>query len=1082
MNHPGADHHESPHRLVRASAGSGKTFQLTNKYLRLLLIGENPGDLLATTFTRAAAGEILHRALARLADAALDDRALEELRAHVAPDLTRARAAETLSRVVGSLHRLSIMTIDAFFARLASSFALEIGVPPGWRVLDEEEDALVRAAAADDAFREADHAELLSIIRDLHGERARTDAHAALMSVVRDGYTAYLATLGDDSSWRAIGAIGRAISDADLDAAIARLTDDLIPTTKAGSPRKYWVNAFDSVRDCVLRRDWLAIVNITLIKRIAGFESVFDRAEIEDAHRLALAPFIEHARHVLTRDHAARTMATRRILDRFDTAYTRAKRARAGVTFDDPPRLLLAAGTTGMIDRMHDRLDARLRHVLLDEFQDTSMTQFRLLEPVLDELLSQRDAGRSVFCVGDIKQSLYSWRGAEPVLLPALAERWPAFVTESLSVSWRSAPIVLGAVNTMFAHAASNPALVSREAALAAARAWDGAFDTHAAAPPNAAMPGSVRLSVADEEADADTSRRAVRRALLTAAARRVAEARASAPGASIAVLVRRNADIRVVLERLRDLDIDATEQRGNPLADSPPVAAAASLLRLIDHPGHTAALRHVCMTPLGDAARIADVSPARLRARLARLRRRIAERGCAPLLSSILARCSHAVDERGVRRFLQFIDLADNFDIAQRGGPADLADLAETRPIDEPGRSPVRVMTIHAAKGLEFDAVVVPLAADVWNVNPRALLAGRDEPLGPITRVSRYPSEPLRLLHPDLESLHAETLGRQIIEELCCLYVAATRARRSLELIVPADKPGRSGEPLAPDDWSATAANYVRGALAPDSPATPGAELWSRCSERDWFDDDSLAHPRAEHHAAAPARERMPLRVRPGADRPAARLARAAPSSVGEDRPIPAASVLARHDREARAIGSIVHHWFEQIEWLADAPDEAALVESAARAGFDESLARRAAPTMIDALRRDSIRAALSLDVFLAREPIAEAADVNRERAFIIRDPASPSERLLQGRFDRLVIARAAGRAVRAEVVDFKTDRVPTEADISALAEAVEHHRPQMEAYRRAAAAMLRLPVSATAATLIFTSVGEAVRLPYEG
>lgn len=1080
MNHPGADHHESPHRLVRASAGSGKTFQLTNKYLRLLLIGENPGDLLATTFTRAAAGEILHRSLARLADAALDDRALEELRAHVAPDLTRARAAETLSRVVGSLHRLSIMTIDAFFARLASSFALEIGVPPGWRVLDEEEDALVRAAAADDAFRDADHAELLSIIRDLHGERARTDAHAALMSVVRDGYAAYLSTLSDDSSWRAIGAVGRAVPDADLDAAIARLTDDLIPTTKAGTPRKNWVKAFDSVRDCARRRDWLALVNLTLIKRIAGFESLFDSAEIEDAHRLALAPLIEHARHVLTRDHAARTIATRRILERFDTAYTRAKRARAGVTFDDPPRLLLAAGTTGMIDRMHDRLDARLRHVLLDEFQDTSMTQFRLLEPVLDELLSQRDAGRSVFCVGDIKQSLYSWRGAEPVLLPALAERWPAFVTESLSVSWRSSPIVLDAVNIMFAHAASNPALVTRAASLAAARAWDGAFDTHAAAPPNAAMPGYVRLSVADEEADADTSRRAVRRTLLTAAARRVAEARAAAPGASIAVLVRRNADIRVVLERLRDLDIDATEQRGNPLADSPPVAAAASLLRLIDHPGHTAALRHVRMTPLGDAARIRGIRGAKVRVRLARLRRRIAERGCAPLLSSILARCAHAMDERGARRFLQFIDLADNFDIAQRGGPADLADLAETRPIDEPGRSPVRVMTIHAAKGLEFDAVVVPLAADVWNVNPRALLAGRDEPLGPITRVSRYPSEPLRLLHPDLESLHAEVQGRQTIEELCCLYVAATRARRSLELIVPADRPGRSGEPLAPDDWSATAANYVRGALAPGSPATPGAELWSRRSERDWFDDDSLAHPRAEHHAA-PARERTPLRVRLGADRPAARLARAAPSSVGEDRPIPAAAVLARHDREARAIGSIVHHWFEEIEWLGDAPDEAALVESAARAGFNDSLARRAAPMMLAALRRDSVRAALSLDDFLAREPIADTAVVKRERAFIIRDPASPSERLLQGRFDRLVIARAAGRVVRAEVVDFKTDRMPTEADMSALAKAVEHHRPQMEAYRRAAAALLRLPVSATAATLIFTSVGEAVRL-HEG
>jgi len=67
----------SPHRLVRASAGSGKTFQLTNALLRLLLAGEDVGAVLATTFTRAAAGEILHRALARLSDAAVDEAALK---------------------------------------------------------------------------------------------------------------------------------------------------------------------------------------------------------------------------------------------------------------------------------------------------------------------------------------------------------------------------------------------------------------------------------------------------------------------------------------------------------------------------------------------------------------------------------------------------------------------------------------------------------------------------------------------------------------------------------------------------------------------------------------------------------------------------------------------------------------------------------------------------------------------------------------------------------------------------------------------------------------------------------------------
>ena len=96
----------SPHTIVRASAGSGKTYRLTNEFLARLFAGEDPSGMLATTFTRAAAGEILHRVLDRLSAGVIDPVALNELGVAInIPNLSSTQCVEVLSTVVRQLHR-----------------------------------------------------------------------------------------------------------------------------------------------------------------------------------------------------------------------------------------------------------------------------------------------------------------------------------------------------------------------------------------------------------------------------------------------------------------------------------------------------------------------------------------------------------------------------------------------------------------------------------------------------------------------------------------------------------------------------------------------------------------------------------------------------------------------------------------------------------------------------------------------------------------------------------------------------------------------------------------------------------------
>jgi len=406
-------------RLYRASAGTGKTFALTTQALRLLVRGIDPESLLATTFTRKAAGEIQERILGRLVDAVGSEDVLIELNGHLEsdPKLERDACVALLSGLLRRIDRLGVQTLDAFFVRLATLWGLELGLPPGWEIIEETSVAGLHEEAIARVLDDANEAELLELLRGLQREEPRRSVYGGLRKLVVDAYGIYLQST--EAAWEALPPLPLLGTEE-----LAKRLDELriAPIPQSASterPNKNWVKAHAAALQCVESGHWEDLLSTGLAKKVLADDLVYSRHAIEGAMRDALQALVLHARAVLVQTLLERSRSHRELLRRFHEALEGLKRERRLYDFDDLPRAL-QRGAEGTLsgESLAFRLDGGIDHLLLDEFQDTSALQGGVLGPLLERVLDEERAG-SFFCVGDTKQSIYGWRQGEPRLLLA---------------------------------------------------------------------------------------------------------------------------------------------------------------------------------------------------------------------------------------------------------------------------------------------------------------------------------------------------------------------------------------------------------------------------------------------------------------------------------------------------------------------------------------------------------------------------------------------------------------------------------------------------------------------------------------
>ena len=498
---------------VSANAGSGKTFVLARRVIRLLLNGTEPARILCLTFTKAAAAEMSNRVFAELGKwTELDDEAL----AHVLADLedkrpdeaTLRRARRLFARALETPGGLKIQTIHAFAERLLHQFPLEANVPAHFEILDDQLAAEMLGEALAHVMRAArlqsrpDWTDALERLIEHMGD---FDIQNALASLVRDreGFGRFIE--GSEIKDSAAGNSG-------LEAALAALADalglearDSLEALEASIPfgpnfsRDYLgqlapLFATGGKRDkdqaalmqALLSSDSMAeqaTLWRTLFRKKDGaakaLSTTASKKMLESEPSLEGSIEREQARldALYDKRKALLTLDVSRAL--FVLAegvighYERAKAARGLMDFDD--LILKAANLLKPVNAaawVHYKLDQGIDHILVDEAQDTNPYQWDIIRQLGEEFFTgegARPVTRTIFAVGDEKQSIYSFQGAEPKWFADMRQLFKARAAEAarpfhdikLRLSFRSTPHVLKSVDQVFSNASSYEALSS---------------------------------------------------------------------------------------------------------------------------------------------------------------------------------------------------------------------------------------------------------------------------------------------------------------------------------------------------------------------------------------------------------------------------------------------------------------------------------------------------------------------------------------------------------------------------------------------------------------------------------------------
>jgi len=1044
-----------PHLLIRASAGSGKTFQLSNRYLGLLAAGVAPDSILAATFTRKAAGEILDRIVLRLAEGTQSEAAATELGGFIGDaSLNQERCLDLLAEFATNLHRTRVGTLDGFFAQLAGSFSLELGLPPGWRITEPLEDRRLRDEAIESVLKANTSGELSDLTHLLSKGASARGVGSLIRGTVDSLYNVFLETGVDPAPWHCVPR-KKALPKHQLESLC-----HLLGALDMGDKRL--TTARDADVELILEENWSAVISKGLTKKIAEGVTTYYKKEIPEEALELYRQVLEEAKAHLVGLVAHQTEGTYTLLNEFHSYYEAIKTERQGLRFEDITRRLTDTSAIDGMSEMTYRLDADIDHLLLDEFQDTSPAQWRVLRPFAQRV-TETSEHRSFFCVGDVKQAIYGWRGGVAEIFDAVSDEINGLTTESLATSYRSSPVVIEAVNEIFAGLSKHPKLGG---AAEAVSEWRSQMEEHTTAKTD--LPGYARFEAAEFP--------------LQRAAEVVADIVKQDPRRSVGVLLRSNQGVGQMIARISRLGVQASEEGGNPLTDSAAVLTVLSLLKLTDHPGDGVARFHVANSVLGEHVGLTtDTDPIAAGAAGQVVRRALLDHGYGAALFQWAQVLAPQCNARELSRLLKLVELAYDFEPQASLRAADFIAYVEQQRVSDPTAANVRVMTIHQSKGLEFDVVVLPELAMNFPGHADEFVVHRETPTAPITRVSRYASSAIQQLFPaDIRQMFDDAVDKKAAESLCVLYVAITRPIHSLYMFTKS-KPEERSLPKTID-------GMLRAALSDGKPVEDGDLIWDH-GDPDWLAKlPPVEVTRNDNGKEQADLEPLTITLRKSSE-PHRGRQRVSPSRI-DGRPVTLSHALGGNDLWRLRRGEILHAWMSRIGWLADdlpengLPSDAEMERIAKKIGAGELNVPElmsefkqlvGAPKIADLLTKshyDSLaNLSLDLDILATDKSPIESIEVFRERRFAI----GRGQAIVEGVMDRMVQLNGPDGVVAADIVDFKSEEVTSSA---AIAGAVERYRPQLEAYREAASLMFQLPAERISIRLAFLHCDEIVAI----
>ncbi len=858
---------------VSANAGAGKTHTLANRVTRLLLAKAPPERILCLTYTKAAAAEMSDRLFNVLGKWSMASD--EELSGYIAqiggddlsPEGLR-EARRLFAKALETPGGLKIQTIHSFCQNLLSRFSVEAGVPPGFTVIDEQTSreiiagararVLERAGSGDLALGTAvsflvtqtSEQKLQDILDAALGNERRKLSRALAGCNSRDGSLTKRMRLfhGADENESEDTIVGSFC--ASLKAEIAQLKA-VVAWMKGGSTRdqqrasgleraltmELGAGAFENLLSSFMTQKGESFAELVTKKTAQARPDLLNYLQ-DLERRVCAAEEKRRAAHAAALCDAALTVA-----DAVRDLYTAEKRARGALDYDD-----LITETLKLLERGETaawvlyKLDGGLDHVLVDEAQDTSPEQWAILKKLTEEFFSgagrESKTVRTVFAVGDEKQSIFSFQGADPAQFDVNRQYFAghiqnaglAFNYELLKTSRRSVPEVLSFVDRVFAEADARDGLTSLGLAIeheALRKETKGRVEFWPSIKPeDKDEPDPWRPVDTPSEASpvvrlAEKIARTIKGWIANGVALPGKE-HAIRPGDIMILLPRREPFGSEIIRQLKALNVPVAGADRIRITEQIAVQDLIALGRFALLPEDDLTLATILRSPLAAVSEetLFELSHQRRGTLWQSLQNNADEMldDTRAFLSECLARAdfvppyeffAHVLTVRGMRLKLlarlgaeasdaieEFLSLALAYEAQnppslegflhwiERGG-------AEIKRDMERGRDEVRVMTVHGAKGLEADIVILPdTTREASNAQKRQLLYANDGVLFSV---------------PDAIAPQAVKAAKQMAnaealnEHKRLLYVALTRAKERLYICGFETRKG-----VRPDSWYA--------------------------------------------------------------------------------------------------------------------------------------------------------------------------------------------------------------------------------------------------------------------------------------
>lgn len=760
-----------------ASAGTGKTFNLSLRYINLLLSGAQMEQILCLTFTVKATAEMQERIIQVLNALADGNRAdfkgeRQILREHnsLTDEELEKRARPVRDYVLKNFSQMRIRTIDSFINRIISQFPFEANVRPGFSIIQDKEKEELEAEAFFSTYNlfSADMGDMLK-----KAARALEQTPKSLMDEIRKQQSNFenqligLPELAEKYK-----------TDADF---FADLTNRLNHHRKQAveASIKFGTELLESklngnqkkqAEGLAVSGNLKKITDTTLYCNCDPVSGYFKSFDYNEQQLKAYYEVIENTGKFLEAKGEMLVRLAVKFYTMFFTEVERIKRVRNVLTFSDITMkaysMLVENNIAEDTEYLYFRLDGRILHILIDEFQDTSLAQWKILEPLVQQALAgvgQQDAVKSFFYVGDPKQTLYRFRGGESRLFDTVTESYSDFINEQkLDVNYRSAKAVMDFANVLFDRFKDETFKYSEQTG-------------------HSEESGRVSVEIIEKDTNQEYMLKCVEDLM-----------KRGFRASDIAVLTETNSKADSCTEYLNENGIPARSETRQKLTDSAPFKIIMNIFNHIFYGDSLNAFAFHMTEPA-----VSTVEEA-------------AKEGFCEKIQAELAEFAEEVN--GLNGQAAFTRAVNEFFLAERfEGDANfkkLCDIAVSLPITanlpaffeefkrraesenalSAGKSEaVTVMTIHKSKGLEFEAVII------------SDLEIRTKPDANSTRMIFY-SESDSMLADSIIFNHGEKLNGFVSgsfaeayeaeekavyhDRLNLLYVAVTRAKR--ELYIP--------------------------------------------------------------------------------------------------------------------------------------------------------------------------------------------------------------------------------------------------------------------------------------------------------